>query len=108
MIRSRTCGWVVSRHGSFMSATKVQKDELRDKVGKLVRDRFAGDYQQAFDHYDCDVKNGKISRNELTKLLADAEVGNWLTRSTWATGIIAELDKDGDGSISEAEFREVL
>lgn len=91
-----------------MSATKAQKDELKDKVADLVRGRFAGDYRRAFDHYDSDPKNGKISRNELTKLLADAGIGTWLTRGLWASAIIEELDTDRDGSISEAEFRNVL
>jgi Ca2+-binding EF-hand superfamily protein len=91
-----------------MAATEVQKNELRDKVSKLVRDGFGGDYHKAFDHYDGDVKDGKISSRELEKLLGDAGVGNRLTRSTWASGIIAELDTDKDGSISEAEFEDVL
>ena len=64
--------------------------------------------QRVVDHYDGDVKDGKISSGELAKLLGDAGVGNWLTRSTWASGIIAELDTDKDGSISEAEFEDVL
>ena len=91
-----------------MAATEAQKNELRDKVSKLVRDRFGGDYHKAFDHYDSDVKDGKISSRELAKLLGDAAIGNWLTRSAWASGIIAELDTDKDGSISESEFEEVL
>ena len=91
-----------------MAATQMQKDELRDKVGKLFRDRFGGDYHRAFDHYDGDPKDGKISRPELTKLLGDAGVGNWLTRGAWASAIIAELDTDKDGSISGAEFLDVL
>jgi Ca2+-binding EF-hand superfamily protein len=81
---------------------------LRDKVSKLVTDQFGGDYHKAFDHYDSDVKDGKISRRELTKFLGDAGVGNRLTRSAWVSGIIAELDTDKDGSISEAEFVDVL
>jgi Ca2+-binding EF-hand superfamily protein len=91
-----------------MAATEAQKNELRDKVSKLVRDKFGGDYHKAFDHYDGDVKDGRISRRELAKLLGDAGVGNWLTRGAWASGIIAELDTDKDGSISEAEFEDVL
>ncbi len=91
-----------------MAASEAQKNELRDKVSKLVKDRFGGDYHKAFAHYDSDVKDGRISRRELTKLLGDAGVGNWLTRGAWATGIIAELDTDGDGSISEAEFEVAL
>jgi Ca2+-binding EF-hand superfamily protein len=91
-----------------MSATEVQKDELRDKIGRLVREQFGGDYHKAFDHYVGEVKDGKISHHELIRLLGDAGVGNWLTRSTWASEIIAELDTDKDRSISRAEFEKVL
>ena len=90
-----------------MAATEIQKNELRDKVSKLIRDTFGEDYHSAFEHYD-EVKDGRISSGELTKLIADAEIGNWLTRGMWASGIIAELDSDKDGRISEAEFEEVL
>ena len=90
-----------------MAVTEVQKNELRDKVSKLVGDKFGGDYHKAFEHYD-EVKDGKISRRELAKLLGDAGIGNWLTRGAWASGIIAELDTDQDGSISQAEFESVL
>jgi Ca2+-binding EF-hand superfamily protein len=90
-----------------MAATQAQRNELRDKIGKLVRDDFGGDYHKAFDHYDGEVKDGKISGPELAKLLEDAGVGNWLTRGAWASGIIAELDTDKDGRISEAEFEAV-
>lgn len=91
-----------------MAASQEQKNEIRDKVSRLVRDQFGGDYHKAFDHYDSDVKDGKISGPELSKMLSDAGIGNWLTRSTWAAGIIAELDTNKDGSISEAEFEAVL
>ena len=91
-----------------MAATEVQRDELRDKVSQLVRGQFGGDYHKAFDHYDGDAKDGKISKRGLTQLLDDAGLGNWLTRSAWVSGIIAELDTDGDGSISAAEFEDVL
>jgi hypothetical protein len=47
-------------------------------------------------------------RAELEALLKDADVGNWLTRGSWADGIIAELDTDQDGYISAAEFEAVL
>ncbi len=90
-----------------MAATEVQKNELRDKVCKLVGDKFGGDYHKAFEHYD-EVKDGKIRRGELAKLLGDAGIGNWLTRGAWVSGIIAELDTDRDGSISEPEFEAVL
>lgn len=91
-----------------MVATKAQKDELRDKLIKLVRDRFGGDYQKAFNYYDGEVKDGKISRKELSGLLSDAGIGNWLTRGMWASGILTELDTDLDGKISQAELESVL
>lgn len=87
-----------------MAATEAQKQELKEKVTKLVGDRFGGDYSKAFDHYDSDNKDGKISKDELVRLLADAGVGTWMTRGMWADGIIAELDTDKDGSISGVEF----
>jgi Ca2+-binding EF-hand superfamily protein len=88
-------------------ATEAQKKELREKVGKLAAEQFGGDYHKAFGHYDSD-KDGKIDKAELEALLKDAGVGNWLTRGSWADGIIAELDTDQDGSISAAEFEAVL
>jgi Ca2+-binding EF-hand superfamily protein len=66
-----------------------------------------GDYRRAFAHYDASG-NGKVSQDELKALLADAGVGNLLTRSAWASGIIAELDTDGDGRISWSEFEAVF
>jgi hypothetical protein len=76
--------------------TDAQKKELQDKVNRLVAARFGGDYTRAFGHYD-QSKDGKINRAELLNLLADAGIGNWLTRGAWADGIIAELDTDKDG-----------
>lgn len=89
-------------------ATQEQKLELQDKVGKVVTDRFAGDYQKAFQHYDRQNKDAKINKAELVELLKDAGIGTWITRAIWADGIIAELDTDQDGVISAAEFQAVL
>ena len=89
-------------------ATEAQKKELQENIIKLVADRFGGDYAKAFAHYDNNRKDGKINKAELLELLKDAGIGNWLTRGAWADGIIAELDKDKDGTISAAEFEAVL
>ncbi len=89
-------------------ATAEQKREVQEKVGRLVADRFAGDYHKAFDHYDSHHKDGKISSGELMQLLKDAGIGNWLTRDAWIEGIITELDTDNDGMISAAEFNAVI
>jgi Ca2+-binding EF-hand superfamily protein len=88
-------------------ATDAQKKELQEKVGKLVANQFGADYHKAFGHYDGD-RDGKINKAELEVLLKDAGIGNWLTRGSWAGGILAELDADKDGSISGAEFEAVL
>jgi Ca2+-binding EF-hand superfamily protein len=88
-------------------ASDQNKQELVDKVSALVDAKFAGDYQLAFQQYDSN-QDGKISSAELKSLLYDAGVGNALTRSAWASGIIAELDADGDGEISWSEFNSVI
>jgi Ca2+-binding EF-hand superfamily protein len=87
-------------------ATEQEKQFLADKVSALVKARFGGDYQRAFEHYDANG-DGKVGKDELKALLADAGVGNVFTRSAWAGGIIAELDTDGDGRISWSEFEAV-
>jgi Ca2+-binding EF-hand superfamily protein len=88
-------------------ASDAQRKELQDKVNGLVAARFANDYDRAFNHYDRS-KDGKISRDELLNLLADAGIGSWLTRGIWADGIITELDADRDGKISKVEFEAIL
>lgn len=89
-------------------ATEAQKQELTDKVTRLVAERFGGDYVKAFDHYDSDKKDGRITKAELDVLLKDAGIGNWLTRGAWAAGIVAALDADKDGTISAAEFQAAI
>lgn len=88
-------------------ADDKNRQELDDKVTALVATRFAGDYRAAFAHYDAD-RSGVIDADELKALLSDAGIGNGLTRGMWARGIVAELDKDGDGGISWAEFDAVF
>lgn len=88
-------------------ASEDQRRELVQKVSALVAARFGGDYQAAFKRYDADG-NGTISKDELKSLLAAAGIGSGLTRWAWANGIIDELDTDGDGAISWAEFDAVF
>jgi Ca2+-binding EF-hand superfamily protein len=88
-------------------AHEQEKQQLEDRVAALVQAKYGGDYQKAFQHYDSD-QDGKIGKDELLTLLQGAGVGNVFTRSTWVAGVIEELDKDGDGRISWAEFASVF
>ena len=93
--------------GEHRMASDADRRELADKVAALVKARFGGDYQSAFRHYDADA-DGTITRAELKKLLSDAGVGNLLTRSAWAKGIVGELDRNEDDAISWEEFEAVV
>lgn len=88
-------------------ASDENKREVEEKVSALVASRFGGDYRAAFAHYDSDG-DGAIRKDELKLLLADAGIGSGLTRWAWASGILDELDTDGDGGISWAEFDAVF
>jgi Ca2+-binding EF-hand superfamily protein len=88
-------------------ASDEQRQEIDDKVTALVKAKFGGDYRAAFAHYDADG-NGTIDRDELKALLKDAGLGTGLTRWAWAKGIMGEVDRDGDGAISWAEFERVF
>jgi hypothetical protein len=81
--------------------------ELKAKVAALVKRDHDGDYKKAFDHYDGD-KDGGVEKSELVKLLGDAGVGNFVTRSTWANRIIEKLDKGQDQKIQWSEFEAIF
>jgi Ca2+-binding EF-hand superfamily protein len=51
--------------------SEQDRQELKDKVASLVQGSFGGDYQTAFRHSDTD-HDGKIDKDELKKILADA------------------------------------
>jgi len=90
-------------------ATKEQKKELVDKVTQLVDTKFGGDWDKAFKSYAEHSGSGSlIDRDELLVMLEDAGIGNWLTRSSWADGIIEELDSSHDKQISWDEFQTAL
>lgn len=84
-----------------------RQQEVVDKVTALVQRLYHGDYRKAFDRYDMD-RDGKIGAAELVQLLYDAEVGNRLTRWTWAKAVVDALDTDGDSLVSWDEFQAQL
>jgi Ca2+-binding EF-hand superfamily protein len=88
-------------------AHEQETKQLEEKVSALVQAQFGGDNKKAFEHNDAN-HDGKVGKDELMTLLHDAGIGNFLTRSTWAAGVIEQLDTDGDGSISWPEFESVF
>ena len=85
----------------------ANEKELKEKVAKLVTEKFGGDYKAAFAHYDTSRGNS-IGKNELVQLLSDAGVGNALTRGTWAKKIIEKLDRNEDQAIAWSEFESIF
>jgi hypothetical protein len=85
--------------------TDARKQELIDKVNKLVETKFAGDRTRAFEHY-AKASGGAsgVEKSDLVALLGDAEVGNRLTRGLYADAIMAAVDTSADGTISRAEL----
>jgi len=81
--------------------------ELKQKVSRLVTNKFGGDYKKAFDAYDSD-NDGKMTKDEIKQMLSDAGVGNGLTRGAWADGILKKLDLNHDSGVQWAEFASVF
>jgi Ca2+-binding EF-hand superfamily protein len=84
-------------------AHEAEKQQLKEKITRLVVERFGGNFPKAFGNYDGN-KDGRINKAELVALLKDAGIGNWLTRLRWADGILDALDTDRDGAISAEEL----
>lgn len=86
-----------------------EEEELKIKIRKLVKEKFDGEFRKGFDHYDkIDGEDSRIGSSALEQLLADAKVGNFLTRTLWVEGVMKVLDKDKDGAISWDEFASIL
>ena len=87
----------------------AEEEELKIKIRHLVKEKFEGDFRKGFDHYDSiDGQDLKICSSALEQLLADAKIGNFLTRTLWVEGVLKALDKDQDGAISWDEFASIL
>ena len=87
----------------------AEEEELKIKIRQLVKEKFDGDFRKGFDHYDkIDGEDSKIGSSALEQLLADAKIGNFLTRKLWVEGVLKAIDKDKDGAISWNEFASIL
>ena len=90
-------------------ANEREKQELIQKIGALVDERFEGDFKTGFDHYaNKRSESGSIDADELSELLSDAGVGNAFTRGFWVDGVMAEVDKDNDGFITYSELESIV
>lgn len=94
--------------------TDAELAEARDKFQKWVNEKLpkakdtgeiAKEIMTKFD------TNGdkKITSTELESLLEEADIGNWITRSCWATGIIDHFEKESsednkDKALTEEEI----
>lgn len=85
--------------------------ELKEKIQRLMLRKYGDTSRESmeklFREYDKN-KSSNIDKEELERLLKDAEVGNFVTRGEWVKGIMKKLDANGDKSISWREFDSVI
>ncbi len=75
------------------AAPSAEELELKTKIARLVNGApYDGDLEAAFRAYDRG-SDGALNNSELRALLADARVGNGLTRGFWVDGIIEKMDQ---------------
>jgi hypothetical protein len=92
-------------------ASEADKRELVRKVTRLVSTRYGGTgieaWRRAFADVDADG-DGVINGAELATLLERAGIGNGFTRGAWVSGVLTELNLDGDGGIAIDELLRVV
>src|SRR5207253_1711340 len=77
--------------------------DLGRRVNTLVQNRFGGDSQRAFNHYA--QGRPEVSREQVSKLLSDADVGSFVTRGAHTSGVMDRFDTNRSGGISWQEFQ---
>lgn len=85
-----------------------EQQELIEKIEALLQKKFSAtdedSMKKLFLAYDAN-NDGKIDKDELMKLLKDADVGNTFTRGAWVKGVLEQLDRNADKAISWDEFK---
>jgi len=85
------------------------EEEFIRKIFVLCNQRFFGNYKMMFNHHSRRRGNkGLMDADELSEMLARADIGNALSRQYWVAGIMKLLDKNGDLTISSAEFEKYI
>jgi hypothetical protein len=77
------------------------EEQVIKQIEALCANKFGGSLHAMFIAYAPD---GKLTYAELYKVLTDAGIGNVFTRGIYCNRIIAALDLDKDGCISENEL----
>lgn len=92
----------------YASVGDANKDELEAKVNALADAKFGGHttakIKQLFLSYDGNG-DGCANRDEVKAMLADADVGNFITRGYWVDGIFDQLDANKNDCITWDEYR---
>lgn len=90
------------------SVGDANADELEAKVNALADKKFGGHttahIKKLFLSYDGNG-DGCANRDEVTALLKDADVGNWITRGYWVDGVFDKLDANKNDCITWDEYR---
>jgi len=81
------------------------KDMILGKLQELITQQFDNP-KAAFDFFDKDG-NGTLSRDEIVKLLKQAEISGFI-RGIVASKLIEGYSKDGDEEVSWVEFKAAL
>lgn len=77
--------------------------DLGRRVNNLVQRNFGGDQRRAFNHYA--QGRPEVSRAQVNRLLADANVGNGLTRGAYTSAVMDRFDTNRSGGVSWQEFQ---
>ncbi|MGJ8666613.1 MAG: EF-hand domain-containing protein [Patiriisocius sp.] len=78
------------------------KDDILNKIHLLIATNFSSP-KDAYNFFDEDG-NGKLNKNEIVKLLKEAEISGFI-RGMVASKLIEGYDKEGDELISWSEFK---
>lgn len=79
-----------------------KKEEILNKIQILITNHFSTP-EEAFAFFDNNA-NGKLAKNEIVKLLKEAEISGFI-RGIVASKLIEGYDKDGDELIDWEEFK---
>jgi len=81
------------------------KEIILNKIQILITNHF-NTLQEAFNFFDSE-QDGKLNKNEIVKLLKQAEISGFI-RGLVSSKLIEGYDKDGDELIDWEEFKAAI